>query len=150
MKINVDGGVSRMGSTGVVVAFCCDDQGLYLGASALVILGVTDPATLEALACRKGLDLVMDLYLQKLHIASDCLNVINDIAAKTGGKYEAVIKEINTHMSSFTSCNFAHEQRGSNYEAHNLARFASSLDLGPHTWLGVPYDQFCIPMIINQ
>lgn len=47
--------------------------------------GGTDPATLEALACRDGLALAMDLYLQRLHVASDCLNVVNDIGAGTGG-----------------------------------------------------------------
>ena len=32
VKINVDGGISRSGTTGVATAVCRDDQGLYLGA----------------------------------------------------------------------------------------------------------------------
>lgn len=43
VKIDMDGGISRSGTTGVAAALCRDDQGLYLGASALVLPGVIDP-----------------------------------------------------------------------------------------------------------
>lgn len=36
VKSNVDGAVSRSGTTGITAAFSRDDQGMYLGASALV------------------------------------------------------------------------------------------------------------------
>ena len=62
----------NIGTSGVVATFCCDEQGLYLGASSPVLLGVADPTTLEALACREDLALARDLYIQRLHIALDC------------------------------------------------------------------------------
>lgn len=49
MKLNVDGGLSRLGQVGVVAVVCRGDHGLYLGASALVLHGVAEPSILEAL-----------------------------------------------------------------------------------------------------
>ena len=63
MKINVDRGLSRSGRVSVVAAVCRDAHGLYLGALALVLPGVTDPSIVEVLACREVLALAMDLYL---------------------------------------------------------------------------------------
>lgn len=74
--------------------------------------------------------------------------MIKDIAAKQGGKYEAVIRDIIVSRNSFTLCNFAHEKRDSNYEARNLVRFASSLDQGRHTWPGLPHDTFIFQRIL--
>jgi hypothetical protein len=61
-KIHVDAGVlaGRGGSAAVV---CRDNEFNYLGSSVLVIEGVTDPATLEAIACREALALAEDLHL---------------------------------------------------------------------------------------
>jgi hypothetical protein len=61
-KINCDAAVSRSGDRGVATAICID--GLYLGASAIVIVGIYDPPSLEALACREALALAEDLALQ--------------------------------------------------------------------------------------
>ena len=59
----MDGGVSgRRG--GSATAVCRDAEGNFLGSSALVIEGVIDPATLEAIACREALALVEDLLIQ--------------------------------------------------------------------------------------
>lgn len=84
---------------------------------ALVVPGVTEPSILEALACREGLALATDLYLPRVHVASDCQSVVNDIAAGQGGKYEVIIKKIIDRKSSFNLYNFVHEKRGLNYEA---------------------------------
>ena len=48
-KIHVDAGV-RFESRGSAAAICRDDQGFYLGRSALVTYGVCDPTILEAIA----------------------------------------------------------------------------------------------------
>ena len=65
---------------------------------------VTDLAILEVIACREGIAFAMDMNLQRVHIATGCLNVVNDIATFQGGKYEVVIKDINASRSSFTLC----------------------------------------------
>jgi hypothetical protein len=48
-KMNVNGVVAKTQEKGVVGTICRDDQGLFLGASAVVYDGILDPATLEAL-----------------------------------------------------------------------------------------------------
>jgi ribonuclease HI len=57
-----------------------DDNGQYLGASAVVFSAITDPATLESLACREALALAEDLDLRRIHVASDCKTVVSDIS----------------------------------------------------------------------
>lgn len=52
-KVHVDGGLSRNGRQGAAASICRDRTGIYLGSSAMVFDGITDPATLEALACRR-------------------------------------------------------------------------------------------------
>jgi hypothetical protein len=47
-------------------------DGVYMGSSAVVFKGVSDPPTLEALACREALALATDVALNRLVIASDC------------------------------------------------------------------------------
>ena len=65
-KIRVDGAVSRDNLHGSFSAICRDSYGQFLGASAIKIQGVTEPATLEALACREALALASDLALSSL------------------------------------------------------------------------------------
>lgn len=65
-----------------------------MGASTIRCLGVTDPATLEALAYREALALAIDLSLSHVIIASDCQGVVRDINQGTGGLYASIPKEI--------------------------------------------------------
>jgi ribonuclease HI len=75
-KINVDAAVSRSENRGVVAAICRSSDGSYLGASALACPGISDPGTLEAIACREGLALAADLQLSRFLLSTDCLEVI--------------------------------------------------------------------------
>ena len=75
-KVNVDAGVARKRERGAVAAVARDAQGNYLGASATLFEGLTDPEVLEALAVREGLNLAQDLILPRIRVASDCLSVI--------------------------------------------------------------------------
>lgn len=78
-KIHIDAGISRAHVKGSAMAVCHGAMGNYLGSSALVIMDITDVATLEAIACREGLSLAEDLMLQNFVIASDSKQVISDI-----------------------------------------------------------------------
>lgn len=69
-KIHVDTGV-RLGRGGSASAVCRDSAVTFFSSSTLVIVGVDDPATLEAIACREGIALAQDLRLQNFVIASD-------------------------------------------------------------------------------
>jgi ribosomal protein L14E/L6E/L27E len=51
MKISVDSAVKKTGKAGAIAAVCRATDGRFLGASAVVIHGIDDPAVLEAMAC---------------------------------------------------------------------------------------------------
>jgi hypothetical protein len=134
-KINVDASVSKKsGEKGVAAAICRDNLGVNLGALAVVYCGITDPSTLESLACREAL--AVDLGLSRLLVASDCKQVVSDIADGTLCKYGAVVAEIKARARQFSECKFVFEGRVSNFEAHDLARHALCFDSGRHVWLG--------------
>ena len=56
-KINVDV-VDRASSKGTVAAIYRSSQGHFITASAMVVPNITNPETLEAMACLKALVLV--------------------------------------------------------------------------------------------
>ena len=73
---------------------------------------------------------------------------VEDIKSGTLGGYGAIVREIADRSTGFNSCSFSHEFRNSNFEPHLLAKYASSLDLGRHLWLGSPHDVTCVPLNI--
>jgi hypothetical protein len=136
---------------GVAPAICCDHTGLYLGASALVLPRVTDPSILESIACREALSLVADLGLSRLYVASDCKQVVEDIANGSFGTYGSIIKEIKIRSDHFEEYKFVFEGRASNFEAHNLARHVLNLEGGRYIWLGLTYSlKIPVNNIIDQ
>lgn len=51
----------------------------FLGASMVILEGMSELAIVEAIACREGIDLSSDLWLQKFRISSDNVNVVRSI-----------------------------------------------------------------------
>lgn len=147
-KINVDGGISGSG-TGAAAAVCRDHVGNFLGSSALLLPGVSDPATLKAIACCEARALADDLSLQKFVVACDCKIIVDNNKEGTRGAHITIIREIAGRRINFESCSFVFEGRASNHEAHNLAKFSHSLDPGRHLWLISPHDPVCIPLNIH-
>jgi ribonuclease HI len=66
MKINVDASVSKNKKISSAVVVDRNTAGVFLGASAIVLEGVTDLETMEVMACREGLALATDLGLQDI------------------------------------------------------------------------------------
>jgi hypothetical protein len=66
----------------------------FLGASSIVMDGVTDPKTLEAMACQEGLTLGEDLLLRRVKLATDCLNAVSMINGEGRGSYGHIVEEI--------------------------------------------------------
>jgi len=54
LKFNVDGAVARSGDKGTVGVVRRDTAGNYVATTAMVIDGLTDPSSLEALACNEA------------------------------------------------------------------------------------------------
>ena len=59
--------------------------------------------------------------------------------------YAFVLDEIRDKTLDFVKVSFHFENREANFEAHALAKAASSLPMGHHLWLGNPPDIICIP-----
>ncbi|KAE8777846.1 hypothetical protein D1007_49347 [Hordeum vulgare] len=70
-KIHIDAAISKVPKKEAAAAVCRDGTGNFLGSSALVINGITDVATLEALACRVGISIAVDLLVHSFIIVSD-------------------------------------------------------------------------------
>jgi hypothetical protein len=88
----------------------------------VVLEGITDVETDEAIACREGLALASDLTLQSIWLASDNANVIRSLEETGMGPYGQVVKEVKAMAHDLNFVDFAHENRSSNVGAHNLAR----------------------------
>ena len=68
MKIHMGSNLQELGQiSGCAIAR--DGVGTFQGASVLVAHGVTDPETMEAIACREGLALTSDLAFRKVRPA---------------------------------------------------------------------------------
>ena len=103
---------------------------------------------LEAMVCREALALAQDLNLSHVCVASDCLEVVNNLQQNYMGIYGMITKEIKETAALFATVSFKHEGRGSNGEAHRLARSSVSLATGRQLWLLQPPDGLCIPVNI--
>ena len=62
-KINVDATLSKNSSRASAAAVARDEAGNFLGASVVMMLGITEPEIMEALALREGMALAKDLSL---------------------------------------------------------------------------------------
>lgn len=132
--------MSRNGDFDAVGAVWRDHLGVFLGASAIVIRGITDLTTLEAMSMREALLLAEDLYVHNILVAMDCKIVVDNAKWGSATNYGAIIREIMDRLANFSSCNIVHEYRSSNVEAHNLAKHALTLGANHHAWLGQPGD----------
>jgi ribonuclease HI len=150
VKINVDAAVRKHQNFGAVAAVCRAEDGHYLGASAVVIQGISDPATLEALACREALALGRDLLQERVFVATDCLEIVESMKESNLGRYSSVLNEIQARSKEFSLVRFGHEKRASNVEAHSLAKSSAYLSPGRHVWLINSPDHFCIPVNMSN
>lgn len=120
-----------------------------MGASTVVVEGLVDPASLEARACNEALALALDLHLDSICVASDCIEVVRNIDSGAPCRYVTTLREIKDQRNMFRDVLFTHEGRQHNGEAHMLAKAASSLPTGRHVWLDSMPDIICIPMNIE-
>jgi hypothetical protein len=124
-----------------------DEARIFLGASVLVMDGITSPEAIETIACREVLVLALDLLLHKFRVVCDCINAVKSVHIEGMGLYGPIVKEIKTTKATFLHVEFVHERRSSNVDAHRLARSFVSLSLGRHVWfLSLP-DGVCNSMI---
>jgi ribonuclease HI len=135
VKINVDAAVSKNSGRVAIAAIARGLDDIFIGASAIVSYGITDPETLEAMACREGVDLASDLLIQRVRVASDCFNAIRGIHEGTMGIYSHIVQEIKAREGDFHGMEFVHKRRKANQDAHGLACGSLFDTFGRHVWL---------------
>jgi hypothetical protein len=74
--------------------------------SAVVYKGVSDPATLEALACNEALALAEDLQLSKVCVAWDAATVVQEINEGSRGCYSSIICDTEARKNKFSQIMF--------------------------------------------
>jgi hypothetical protein len=84
-----------------------DDQGNFLGASAMTCPGVSNLVVLETLACRDDLASTSDLSCPKIIVASDCNVVADDIVNRRGDRHGSSIKEVEATVAEKTAILFS-------------------------------------------
>jgi ribonuclease HI len=100
-KINVDAALSKNTGFASAVAIERDAADNFLGVSTFVLEGISDPETMEALACRERLSLAMDLNIQRFSLACDSKNVIRSLTGTGMGAHGLVVCEIKARASVF-------------------------------------------------
>lgn len=71
-----------------------DEDGNFLGASALVLEGCTEVEAVQEVAFREGLALVGDFGLHTFRVASDWANAARSIHGEGFGRYGPIVLEI--------------------------------------------------------
>lgn len=84
------------------------------------------------MACHEVLAQDLHLSLQTC-VASDCLEVINNLQRPYMELYGMITREISEMASLFEKVMFRHEDMGSNAEAHHLA--SVNLAIGRQVWI---------------
>jgi hypothetical protein len=101
VKVNVDAAVARRKDHGVIVAIARSANGEYLGASAVLLQGISDPEVLEVMAVREGTNLALDLSSPRIRVASDCLLVVKAMWEQNRGRYNHILHEITASSLEF-------------------------------------------------
>ena len=149
-KLNVDASLCRTKTKGAVAVVCRNDQGRFVAASAMVCPTIQDIETLEAIACAEALALAEDCGIRKIKVASDCLNVVNNIKENPRCSYMMILRDIQERAKAFDCVQFMHEGRDCNVEAHNLAKLACTFGDGGHVWFTSPPDVLDVNVVTND
>jgi exonuclease III/ribonuclease HI len=128
IKINwdaaVDGRRRRIGmgaivrdSEGLIVAMMCDTMDC-----------IQDPATAEALAARRAIELGLSLGIRRIVLEGDSLQVVHALQMSNGGgfSYGPIIEDAQQLSRRFLEYTVRYVQREANGEAHRLAKLALS------------------------
>jgi hypothetical protein len=143
MKINVDTALAKNLGVVATAAVARDVVGKFLGASVVVMEGLLEPNTVEAIACKEGLALATDPVLRYFRLLCDNAEVIRSIWEGTMGSYGHIVQEIRARSHDFNFVDFVHHVRQSNFDAHVLARSSGYGKLGRHVWFVSPPNGVC-------
>ncbi|CAD6236843.1 unnamed protein product [Miscanthus lutarioriparius] len=123
-KCNADGAFYDQqwkGATGVVLR---DDSGVFVRGIAKWYEHCLDALTMEALACRDGLAMALQLGIQKVWLESDCQEVVRlwQVRDQQRSSVMSILKEIKELSTLFQEFKFSFPSRSCNRVAHALAK----------------------------
>lgn len=91
---------------------------------------IQDPATGQALAARRGVELSIEMGLSKVVLEGDALEVVGALCNEDGvlGRYGPIIQDIKASLGFFQDVVVQHVKRDANGEAHRLAKLALTFE----------------------
>lgn len=127
VKLNSDAAFQLNDFSGAAACIIRDDQGQFMAAQAQWYDRILDVCTMEAMACRDGLQLVAQIGAQRVAMETDCLDLVN-LWNKRDGQRSALgplLAEIDALSLAFHSFSFSYVSRNCNRVAHVLAKQVS-------------------------
>ena len=123
-KVNWDAAVDSHRRRIRIGAIVRDHSGVVLAMLSETMASIRDPATAEALAARRGVELYKSLGIMKLILEGDALQIVQ-VLQSTGGRwdpYVLIIEDTRQMLRIFQECSVSHVWREANVEAHKLAK----------------------------
>ncbi|KAM7472433.1 hypothetical protein LguiA_010616 [Lonicera macranthoides] len=103
------------------------------------ISGKFSPLLAEALSIREALSWLKGIYLEKVIIESDSLNIVQRLKSQDEdfSRVGLIINDCKSLVKGFNQCVFSFVRRSANSVAHSLARAANSVS-GRVSWMSHP------------
>jgi ribonuclease HI len=126
-KCNTDGAFYEQRWKGATGAVLRDDQGRFVRGVAKWYDHCLDALTMEAMACRDGLNLALQLGVQRLWLETNCQEVIKLWMAGWNQRSSivSILKEIRELSLLFQDFKFSFVARSCNEVAHTLAKWVT-------------------------
>jgi hypothetical protein len=119
--------------------------GAFIGAS--VVNDISDPTTLEAMPCMEVMALAADLQLQHIVVASDCMQVVNNLKEEYLDSYNMITAGRSTYLKLCLGMEIG--LRILKLTQWHVVSFVY-VRSGRQVWLLQPAAEFCIPLTIDQ
>ncbi|KAE8785151.1 WD repeat domain phosphoinositide-interacting protein 3 [Hordeum vulgare] len=150
VKINSDGAVSKQGTNGGGVAVFRDHNAAFLAGVSHFFPGIADLESVEVLACRRALQVAVDVHIQRAHVELDNKALVAKIN-EPGRNLSAVgpwVQDIKEMLNHFEEFKVTWIRRTGNMVAHNLARVGVG-EFRSEIWVDSPPD-FILHVISHE
>jgi ribonuclease HI len=148
-KLNTDASFFSAGS-GAVGAVLRNSKGEVVAGRYCPLDNLLSPASAEAMALLKGLELIDQLGCKNIACESDSLELVQACNGETDilSPYAAILADCFAIASKIDNISFNHCQREANQVAHQMAKYSYDTKES-HAWDGDPPD-FILPFIIRD
>lgn len=136
---NVDGSLSKLRDKGGGGAIFRDHHGRFLAGTCHFFPVASEPELVELLACRRAVNLAIEMGISKLTLESDCKEMVSKISSteKDLSVHGPIVEEIKLLLRSLNEVAIRWVRRSANGAAHRLAKEGCQLGLCK-TWFTEP------------